>query len=115
MRIAADSYLISKDFNIIGENAPCRWLFLLDIQGVCGLLAQLGMAGVHQLREHSGQGAQVIEHLRKKSYLVRLPLRIRDILVRIRIRGSVPLWLMDSNPDPAQDPAIFVCELQAGN
>ncbi len=59
------SYLISKDFNIIRKNAHCRWLFLLDIQGVSGLLAQLGMAGVHQLGEHSGQGPQVIEHLRK--------------------------------------------------
>ncbi len=36
---------------------------------------------------------------------------IRDILVRIRIRGSVPLWPM--NPDP--DHAIFVFDLQDAN
>ncbi len=35
-----------------------------------------------------------------------LVLQIRDILVRTRIRGSVPL--MDSTPDP--DPAIFVSD-----
>ncbi len=37
-------------------------------------------------------------------------LRIRDILVRIRIRGSVPL-----TEDPIPDPAIFVMDLQDGN
>jgi hypothetical protein len=38
--------------------------------------------------------------------------RIRDILVRIRIRGSVPL-LTDSDPTP--DPASFVTNPQDGN
>jgi hypothetical protein len=42
-------------------------------------------------------------------------LRIRNMLVRIRIRsrGSLPLglWLMD----PAADPAIFVIDLQDAN
>jgi hypothetical protein len=42
-------------------------------------------------------------------------LRIRDILVRIRIRGSVPLTGTDPDPNPAPDPAIFVSELQDGN
>jgi hypothetical protein len=36
-------------------------------------------------------------------------LRIRDILVRIRTRGSVPLT---NGPDPTPDPAIFVIDLQ---
>jgi hypothetical protein len=36
-------------------------------------------------------------------------LRIRDILVRIRIRGSVPTM----DPDP--DPAIFVTDLEDFN
>jgi hypothetical protein len=39
-------------------------------------------------------------------------IRIRDILVRIRIRGSVPLT---QDPDPTQDPALFVSELQDAN
>ena len=83
--IISESVLFTKEASE-RKNAHCRWflldiqgllynkkkcafplLFLLDIQGVCGLLAQLGVAGVHQLGEHSGQGAQVIEHLRKKS------------------------------------------------
>jgi hypothetical protein len=46
-------------------------------------------------------------------------LRIRDILVRIRIRicGSVPLsnQFANSDPDPTSDPAIFVSDLQDGN
>jgi hypothetical protein len=43
-------------------------------------------------------------------------LRIRDILVRIRISGSIPL-ITDPDPtlDPAPDPAIFVSFLQDGN
>ncbi len=38
---------------------------------------------------------------------------IRDILVRIRIRGDTYVWLMDLDSDPA--PAIFVSDLQNGN
>jgi hypothetical protein len=38
-------------------------------------------------------------------------LRIHDILVRIRIHGSMPLF-MNSDLDP--DPAIFVIDLQDG-
>jgi hypothetical protein len=34
-------------------------------------------------------------------------LRIRDILVRIRIRGSVPTSDKNFTPDPAPDPAVF--------
>jgi hypothetical protein len=39
-------------------------------------------------------------------------LRIRDILVRIRIRGSTD---PDSDPCPAPDPANFVSDLQDGD
>jgi hypothetical protein len=43
-------------------------------------------------------------------------LRIREILVRIRIRRSVPLTTdPDSNPTPDSDPDIFVSDLQDGN
>jgi hypothetical protein len=48
-------------------------------------------------------------------------LRIRDILVRkrLRIRGFVPLTDSESDPvpdpDPAQFAAIFVIDLQDGN
>ncbi len=51
-------------------------------------------------------------------------LRIRDILVRIRIRRCVPLtngsgsadaYLQLTDPDPALDPSIFVSDLQDGN
>jgi hypothetical protein len=46
-------------------------------------------------------------------------LRIHGILVRIRIRiricGSVPHGRIDSDPDSAPDPAIFVSGLQDGN
>ncbi len=38
---------------------------------------------------------------------------IRDILVRIRIRGDTYVWLMDLDSDPA--PAIYVSDLQNGN
>jgi hypothetical protein len=38
-----------------------------------------------------------------------LPLRIRDILVRIRISGSVPLRLL------LTDPSLFVSDLQDAN
>ncbi len=41
-------------------------------------------------------------------------LRIHDILVWIRIRGSMPR-LMDPNPDLDPDPAIFVVDLQDAN
>jgi hypothetical protein len=50
--------------------------------------------------------------LSKRSNLAETVLRIRDILVRIRIRAFVPL-ITDSDPDP--DPAIFVSDLQVGN
>jgi hypothetical protein len=42
-------------------------------------------------------------------------LRIHDILVwiRIRIRGSLHLTIMD--PDPEPDPAIFVIDFQDAN
>ncbi len=40
-------------------------------------------------------------------------LRIRDILVRIRIRGDPYLWRTpDPDPDTAPDPAIFASDLQ---
>ncbi len=45
-------------------------------------------------------------------------MRIHDILVRIRIRGSGPLtsgWLADPDSDPAEDPDILVSDLQDGN
>jgi hypothetical protein len=38
--------------------------------------------------------------------------RIRDILIRIRIVGSVH-WITD--PDPAPDPALFVNDFQDAN
>ncbi len=37
--------------------------------------------------------------------------QMRDILLRIRIRGDTYLWLMDRDPDPA----IFVSDLHDGN
>jgi hypothetical protein len=52
-----------------------------------------------------------------KIYLVTFPtvLRIRDIFVRIRIRGSVPLTNGSGlNRDPTPDPAIFVSDLRDG-
>jgi hypothetical protein len=48
------------------------------------------------------------EHVFRPIRIFLAVLRIRDILSRIRIRGSVPL-----TPDP--DPAIFVSDLQDGN
>jgi hypothetical protein len=44
--------------------------------------------------------------------------RIRDSLVRIRIRGSVPgtyQGLTDPNPGPDPQPALFVSDLQDTN
>jgi hypothetical protein len=40
------------------------------------------------------------------------PLRIGDILLRIRIHGFVP---PTNVPDPTPDPAIFVIDLQDAN
>ncbi len=41
-------------------------------------------------------------------------LRIRDILVRIRIRDPY-LWLTDPDPTPEMAPDIFVSDLQEDN
>jgi hypothetical protein len=42
-------------------------------------------------------------------------LRIHDILVWIRIRGSMPLTNGSADPDVDPDPAIFVTDLQDAN
>jgi hypothetical protein len=41
--------------------------------------------------------------------------RIHDILVWIRIRGSMSLTIMDPDPNADPDPAIFVIDLQGAN
>jgi hypothetical protein len=40
--------------------------------------------------------------------------RIQDILVWIRIHGSIT-WLMDQDPDSDPDTAIFIIDLQDAN
>ncbi len=71
------------------------------------------LAAAHAHGQAAGQGAR--RRIHSAWYIhyttIFVVLRIRDILVRIRIRGSEPL----TNGFPDQDPGIFVSDLQDDN
>ncbi len=82
------------------ERLKCKMKYLLrEFHPFTWQPTQTNTGHIHQQQSH------------QQTMLVTM-LDIRDILVRIRIRGSVYLWLMDPDPDPAPDPIPFLCGFQ---